>query len=141
MRTLKFSLQLSGSCDIYMRFGHGVNILQTVSILPHTKFDLFVSTVVTAFAKMTDTVDPKFCSCSVQAGSKECLWPLLHKDLLEINTKASYRGVPVGQLVQEELSTRAGTKKTRENQLLDQDKIISKCQENLKVYECRNSWQ
>ena len=105
-----------------------------MSILPHIKYDLFVSTVETAFAKMSDTIDPKLCPCAVQAGSKDCLWPLLHKDLLEIRTKSTYRGVPVGQLVAEELSTRAGTKKTRENQLLDQDGIISRCQEKLKVY-------
>ena len=132
--TMKFSILLSGACDIYDRFGTGVIILQTVSILSHTKFDMFVSTVVTAFAKMGDTVDPENCSCAATPGSKECIWPHLHKDLLEIRTKASYHGVAVGQLVPEELFSRAGAKKTKENQLLDKAGIISRCLENLKVY-------
>ena len=76
-----------------------MNILQKVSILPHVKYDLFVSTVVTAFAKMGDTVDPETCVCSSTPGSDDCLWPHLHKDLLEIKSRSSYRGVAVGQLV------------------------------------------
>ena len=131
---MKFSLLLSGSCDIYDRFGIGVNLLQKVSILPHTKFDKFVSTVVKGFAQMGDTVDSQNCPCSTTPGSEDCLWPQLHKDLLEIRTRSSYHGVPVGQLVSLELSTRAGVKKTKENQLLDQAGIISRCLDNLKVY-------
>ena len=34
---LKFCIRLSGSCDIYERFGEGINIVQTVNILPHIK--------------------------------------------------------------------------------------------------------
>ena len=132
--TMKFSLLLSGSCDIYDRFGIGVNLLQKVSILPHTKFDKFVSTVVKGFAQMGDTVDSQNCPCSTTPGSEDCLWPQLHKDLLEIRTRLSYHDVPVGQLVAVELSTRAGVKRTKENQLLDQAGIVSRCLERLKVY-------
>ena len=35
MFNLKFVLELSGSCDIYIRFGHAVNVLQAVKMLPH----------------------------------------------------------------------------------------------------------
>ena len=42
MFNLKFVLELSGSCDIYIWFGHTVNIIKTVNMLPHAKFDNFV---------------------------------------------------------------------------------------------------
>ena len=37
----KFVLTLSGVCNIYKRFGHCINVLQIVSILPHERFDKF----------------------------------------------------------------------------------------------------
>ena len=54
--------------------------------------------------------------------------------MLEITTNSTYHGVSVGQLVSAELSTRAGVRKTKENELLNQADIISKCLEDLKVY-------
>ncbi|CAB4012781.1 Hypothetical predicted protein [Paramuricea clavata] len=42
----RFTVILSGLCDIYEVFGHGVNILQTVDMLPHDKFDRFHSVVI-----------------------------------------------------------------------------------------------
>ena len=54
--SLKFVLELSGSCDIYNTFGHGVNILQKVNILPHIKYDQFVDTVVETLDTMADNL-------------------------------------------------------------------------------------
>ena len=45
----KIAIILSGTCDIYEVFGHGVNILQTVNMLPHTKYDNFYEKVCTYF--------------------------------------------------------------------------------------------
>ena len=85
--SLKFVLELSGSCDIYNTFGHGVNILQKVNILPHIKYDQFVDTVVETLDTLADTVDPADCPCLNTAGSPKCVWPVLHKDLKEIADK------------------------------------------------------
>ena len=131
---LKFVLQLSGSCDIYNRFGHGINILQTVNMLPHTKFDQFVDVVTSGLSSMADTVDPKLCPCDQNVNSDKCLWPLLHKDLREVATKLTYRGVTIGNLMANELSTRAGERRTKENMLLDQAGVTQKCFEELKKY-------
>ena len=35
----RFAMILSGLCNIYEVFSHGVNILQTVDMLPRDKFD------------------------------------------------------------------------------------------------------
>ena len=41
----RFAVILSGLCDIYEVFGHGVNILQTVDMLPHDKFSAWTSKI------------------------------------------------------------------------------------------------
>ena len=131
---LKFVLEVSGSCDVYNRFGHGINILQTVSIMPHTKYDNFVATAVDGLATMAETVDPEDCPCGKDASSLKCFWPVLHKDLREIADKSTYRGVTMGNLMADELSTRAGARKTKENLMLDQKGVTKKCLEELKLY-------
>ena len=55
MFNLKFVLELSGSCDIYIRFGHAVNVLQTVNMLPHVRFDTFVE-IVSGLKTMATTI-------------------------------------------------------------------------------------
>ena len=129
---LKFVIELSGACDIYNRFGHGVNILQTVNMLPHVKYDKFVDTVTAVFSTMAETVDPKLCPCEQNVSSDKCVWPLL--DLREVATKSTYRGVTVGNLMANELSTRAGTRREKENLLLDQAGVLQKCFDELKTY-------
>ena len=130
---LKFVLQLSGSCDIYNRFGHAVNILQTVNMLPHIKFDKFVD-IVSGLTTMATTADPQDCICHQQAKSDKCLWPILHKDMQEVESKSTYRGVTIGNLVANELSTRAGDRRAQENLLLNQKGVSDKCVEQLKKY-------
>ena len=74
---LKFCIRLSGSCDIYERFVEGINIVQTVNILPHIKFDLFDQKVIKGLKTMGETVQPSECCCSVDPKSKDCLWPFV----------------------------------------------------------------
>ena len=38
-----FALTLSGICDIYEAFSHGINVLQIVNLLPHERVDKFSS--------------------------------------------------------------------------------------------------
>ena len=38
----KFVFNLCGLCDIYNLYGAVTNLLQTVNMLPHTKYDLFL---------------------------------------------------------------------------------------------------
>ena len=130
---LKFVLALSGSCDIYIRFGHAVNLLQKVSILPHTKFDNFVE-IVSGLKVMSTTVDPTLCSCHQDINSTQCLWPNLHKDSREVSEKSTFRGVTVGNLMSNELSTRAGERRNETNLLLDKKGVMKKSFEELRRY-------
>ena len=133
MFNLKFVIELSGSCDIYNMFGMIVNLLQTVNILPHIKYDKFVE-MTSGLSVMAATVDPLLCHCHQVTDSDKCLWPLLHKDLREVETKSTYRGVTVGNLMANELSTRAGERRARENLLLNKKGLTKKCYEELKEY-------
>ncbi len=54
----KFALTHSGVCDIYDTFGHGINILQIVSILPHERFDKFHEVCIEKLLQMS-----KFIEC------------------------------------------------------------------------------
>ena len=57
--------------------------MQTVNILPQTKFDKFVEVAVGGLKTMSETVDPLDCSCQGEFESKDCLWKILHKDLTD----------------------------------------------------------
>jgi len=39
--SLEFVLTLSAICDLYSHYARSVNVLQTVDILPHEKYDKF----------------------------------------------------------------------------------------------------
>jgi hypothetical protein len=52
----------------------------------------------------------------------------------EVAAKSSYRGVTVGNLMANELSTRAGQRRTMENLVLDQAGVTKKVFEELKKY-------
>ncbi|CAB4009083.1 Hypothetical predicted protein [Paramuricea clavata] len=136
----RFTVRLSGLCDIYEVFGHGVNILQTVDMLPHDKFDRFHSVVIGKFNSMTASLDHATCISSY--GSK-CQWPTLHRDLEEIKTIGSYRGIPMAQSYGEEINTRMGERRAARNARDEQQGIviIVKAQQDLqklvqRMYEC-----
>ena len=112
MHNKRFCTIFSGLCDIYEVFGHGVNILQTVDMLPHDKFDRFHSVVISKFNSMAASVDHPTCISS--HGSK-CQWPMLHLDLEEIKTLGSYRGIPMAQSYGKEINTRMGERRAARN--------------------------
>jgi hypothetical protein len=71
----KFALTLSGICDIYDTFGHGINILQIVSILPHERFDKFHEVCIEKLLQMSKVIEcHEKCPMSKE-GKKICLWP------------------------------------------------------------------
>ena len=124
---LRFQVRLSGVCDIYERFGHGIQILQTINMLPHEKYDMFLKTVITGLSDMSKTVNPKDCQCHAVSNSALCLWPILHKDLREITESKKYRSVPVGVLMTNDLQTRQGKRVEQENLLTNKQDIMDKC--------------
>ena len=129
MLNKRFTTILSGLCDIYEVFGHGVNILQTVDMLPHDKFDPFHSVVISKFNSMVACVDHPTCISS--HGSK-CQWPILHLDLEEIKTLGSYRSIPIAQSYGEEIHTRMGERRAARNvQDERQGIVIVKAQQDL----------
>eukprot|EP00112_Aurelia_sp_Birch-Aquarium-sp1_P022977 Seg6674.3 transcript_id=Seg6674.3/GoldUCD/mRNA.D3Y31 product="hypothetical protein" protein_id=Seg6674.3/GoldUCD/D3Y31 len=69
----QFVTRLSGICDIYSVFGHGVNVLQIVDILPHERFDRFEEVCIQKLDKMANAVPsmPTRSSCSKQGISEE----------------------------------------------------------------------
>ena len=52
----KMVLRPSGMCDIYETFGHGVNVLQIVNMLPHNKYDNFFEKCLNKLKKMAAAV-------------------------------------------------------------------------------------
>ena len=102
---------LSGLCDIYEVFGHGVNILQTVNMLPHDKFDKYKSLVIDQFCSMVESLNDQ-ARCNSTCPKPKCQWPNLYRDLEEIEKSGTYRGVPMAQLRGEEINTRMGQKES-----------------------------
>ena len=96
-------------------------------------FDKFVE-IVSGLKTMATTVNPNLCPCSKDISSEKCLWPLLHKDYREIAATSTYKGVTIGKLMSNELSTRAGERRKKANLLLDQDGVAQKCFEELRMY-------
>ena len=125
----RFTTILSGLCDIYEVFGHCVNILQTVDMLPHDKFDRFHSVVIFKFNSMAACVDHPTCISS--HGSK-CQWPILLFDLEEIKTLGSYRSIPIALSYGEEIHTPMGERRAVRNvQDERQGIVIVKAQQDL----------
>jgi hypothetical protein len=91
----KFVLTLSGVCDIYDTFGHGIDILQIVSILPHEQFDKLHEVCIEKLLQMSKVIQcHEKCSMSKE-GKKICLWPKYHSDLQSIIATGKYRGIPI----------------------------------------------
>jgi hypothetical protein len=93
----RFALRLSGLSDIYDVFGHAVNILQKMNILPHEKYNMIIE-YINDFNLMAA------CLCnhdkSPQLPKPRCVWPNYHKDIVDINN-AKYRGIPLVDDVEE----------------------------------------
>ena len=102
-------------------------------MLPQAKFDKFVE-IVSVLKTMATTVNPTLCQCSKDINTDMCLWPLLHKDYREVAASSTYRGVTIGNLMSDELSTRAGERRNKANLLLDQDGVAKKCFEKMRKY-------
>ena len=91
----KFVLTLSSVCDIYATFGHGINILQIVSILPHERFNKFHEVCIEKLLKMSKVIEcHEKCPMSKE-GKKICVWPKYHSDLQSVNTTGKYWGIPI----------------------------------------------
>ena len=84
----KTCLNLSGLCDIYSVFGHGVNILQTVNMLPHEKYKKFMMCI-NVLTNMRETISDHNSEKCLQ----KCLWPTYHKDVAELKNTGKYRGI------------------------------------------------
>ena len=82
----RFCLKLSALCDIYKVFGHAVNILQTVNMLPYEKYQYFLKCINT-YTTMLEKL-PAHTTCA-----EKCLWPTYHHDLNELRTTGKYRGI------------------------------------------------
>eukprot|EP00112_Aurelia_sp_Birch-Aquarium-sp1_P016818 Seg3843.2 transcript_id=Seg3843.2/GoldUCD/mRNA.D3Y31 product="hypothetical protein" protein_id=Seg3843.2/GoldUCD/D3Y31 len=57
----RFTILLSGLCDVYEVFGHGVNILQKVDVLPHDKYDQFQIKVIERYEAMVASKSHTTC--------------------------------------------------------------------------------
>ena len=119
-----------------------------VNILPFERYDQFQA-VMANYPAMLSAVDIHSCPCSLfmdlscgvdgnQAKSyllveedeekglarSVCLWPVYHSDIREVMSRGEYRGIPMGQLVEDPTRTRAGQEVAAENMLLDREGII-----------------
>ena len=130
MYNSKFNLTLSGMTDVYKPYSIGIQILQTVNILPNAKYQNFKRVTVDTYKKMLDTVDIEKCCCTKEGevdGNNDgdiCNWPNLHTDIKELVERGTYRGVPMGQLVEDTNRTRGGHSQQLQNLLLDKEDII-----------------
>ena len=114
-----FVLTLSGVCDIYDTFGHGINILQIVSILPHERFDKFNEVCVEKLLQMSKVIEShEKCPLS-KDGKRSCLWPKYHADLQSVLTTGKYRGIPILDDNPEQNRTRRGFFTVLQNQRMD----------------------
>ena len=118
--------------------------LQVVNILPYERFDQFQS-LMANYPAMLSAVDIHNCPCSlfmdlscpqtksyvlVEEDEEKglaravCLWPVYHSDVREVMSKGEYRGIPMGQLVEDPTRTRAGQEVAAGNMLLDREGIV-----------------
>ena len=122
-----------------------MSIFQFVNMLATDKYAAFKKATVEQYKDMMEAVDVANCPCSffknldtnepgylrveeeeewVGAAQKVCLWPKLHADIEEISVKGTYRGVPMGLLVEDPNRTRAGNSQRNENLQLHVSDII-----------------
>ena len=145
-----FVLSLSMVTDVYKVYRKISCILQRINILPHEKYDSFVSYLST-YKEMMDTCDYLDCPCTMftnpdtfQLEEQEewkgvvfevCKWPRLHQAAAVALGKGTYMDVNIGMVKPTEWRTRAGQPANK--QWLDMNVMVKFLYEGLKekVYE------
>ena len=82
-----FALKLSGISDLYDLFGHLVNEVQTVDLLPYERYDNCMDLVM-KFEVMEENMSHAQCMQNLT----ECAWPRLHKDLQTLENDGTFMG-------------------------------------------------
>ena len=82
-----FALKLSGISDLYDLFGHLVNEVQTVDLLPYERYDNCMDLVM-KFQVMEENMSHAQCMQNLT----ECAWPRLHKDLQTLENDGTFMG-------------------------------------------------
>ena len=85
----KFCLHLSGTADIYDAFGHFVNEVQQVNILPHERYDNALM-VLDQMVVMKEQMSHSTC-----LKTKHCAWPRYHEDENKLFEAGMYRNVKI----------------------------------------------
>ena len=62
---------------------------------------------------MSENIEHTGC---LKHGAKTCFWPKLHKDLEEMNSKGTMRGIPISQMDKDGSKTRRGQEQTQMNE-------------------------
>ena len=118
-----FVISLSMVTDVYKVYRSISCILQKINILPHEKYDCFMS-YLSILKQMIDTCDYLDCPCTMYTNpesskieedeewkgivSEVCKWPRLHKDAAIAVEKGTYMDVNIGIVKPTEWRTRAG---------------------------------
>ena len=87
----QFALELSGISDVYNQFGHLVNIVQKVNLLPWERYDQALDQIM-VFETMEYTV---LSHDRCVSSGDECLWPRFHSDQETLLSQETYMGAKV----------------------------------------------
>ena len=137
-------LQVSVTNNLCSLFRRNLsNFFQTIDLLPTEKYNKFRQLTVECYLEMKKTIKMADCPCSIfrcresnqgevqedDADEEElkkaiCMWPFLHADEEELLEKGTYRGVPMGTLVEDTFRTRHGTSQRARNLELNLDDIL-----------------
>ena len=131
-----FALSLSGVTDAYKVYRNISNVLQKIHILPHEKYDCYLS-YLNFNSEMVETT--LYLSCPsllvdtediIWRGVVEevCLWPRLHEDVRMALELGTYRDINLGMVRQEEYRTRAGSQTNLQWLEVDVEGVVSKVQ-------------
>lgn len=113
----KFVLQLSGVVDIYTVFGHGVNVLQTLNMLPHDKYDRFNQVCVNKLKSMLNTISSHKKCPKNDKGNTICDWPCFHSDSESLTKTLEYRGIIIIDDFQKLVNTRENARNNLQDEL------------------------
>ena len=131
-----FALSLSGVTDAYKVYRKISSVLQKINILPHEKYDCYLS-YLNFYSEMVETTSYLSCLCLlvdtediVWRGVVEevCLWPRLHEDVRIALELGTYRDINLGMVRQEEYRTRAGSRTNLQWLEVDVEGVVSKVQ-------------
>jgi hypothetical protein len=133
-----FLLSLSALQDIYTVYSVISENFQVVNRMPFDRKDIFDEKL-QDFEEMKSSAEPADCPCSKvfdyetakftegmdeKQAAKVCKWRTLHGDVRETLQKSTYRGLPVGCLVEEGFKTRVGVDHNRRTKLLNIESVI-----------------